>query len=159
MRLFLEFFYGLTYKNQEVFVFNMYNYRVYCTYFSVIIVILFFSGCLSKCDLPGVRCSSMPKIKTKQALIECLDDEGCVVVDSIQGLDYIPMPLPWGKDVCGCMTAASINVKHIGDWNSYRERYHSGEINIPCDITCKPIPSKEKPSSKCVNNTCALVKK
>ncbi len=99
---------------------------------TLFIVILLISGCKSNSDI-----------------FSCSEDSECIVVDSIEGLQYIPDI----NDECGCANVAAINSQYLELWEQKREEFKG---KIECDKWCKALGKKDSYIAKCENNKCVL---
>lgn len=99
---------------------------------TLFIIILLMSGCKSNPDI-----------------FSCSQNSECIVVDSIEGLQYIPD----FNDKCGCANVATINSQYLELWEQKREEFKD---KLECDIMCKALGLKDSYIAKCENKSCVL---
>lgn len=98
----------------------------------ILLIIILMSGC-----------------KSNPNILSCSNDSECIVVDSIEGLQYIPDI----NDECGCDTVATINSKYLELWETKRAEFKG---KLKCDKWCKGLGLKDSYIAKCENKKCVL---
>jgi hypothetical protein len=89
------------------------------------------------------------RVPTKEELKTCSANSDCILVETIIGLDHIPIK---GEE-CGCECITSINKKFKKLWEEKQNEFR----NYECKKMCKPCAfTMENSRAKCENEQCVV---